>query len=145
MNVGEPNSSIEIRSFEETDRSALEKLWSEVFGGDPLRNAPLRMIEQKLRVQPELLLVARVDDALVGAIMAGYDGVRGWLYHLAVAPEHRGRGVATRLVREAESRLSALGCSKVNLQIRASNAAVKAFYEKLGYSVEERIGMGRVL
>jgi ribosomal protein S18 acetylase RimI-like enzyme len=143
--MGESDSSIEVRSFEEADRSALEALWSEVFGDDPLRNAPLRMIDQKLRVQPELLLVARIGDALVGAIMAGYDGVRGWLYHLAVAPEHRGRGVATRLVRDAESRLGALGCSKVNLQIRASNAAVKAFYEKLGYSVEERVGMGRVL
>jgi len=77
--------------------------------------------------------------------MPGYDGHRGWLYALAVLKSHRRRNIGTLLVREAEKRLKALGCAKVNLQIRASNSGVAAFYEGLGYSVEERISMGRRL
>jgi ribosomal protein S18 acetylase RimI-like enzyme len=106
------------------------------------------MIDSKLEVQPELLLVGEVDGpetTIVGAVMAGYDGVRGWLYHLAVAPELRRRGFGAQLVREAEAGLRALGCSKVNLQVRASNREVVAFYRSVGYEVEERVSMGRRL
>lgn len=139
-----------IRSFVPADRAPLEALWDRVFPDDPPRNAPGLMMTRKLLVQPELLLVAQVPDAagravLAGAVMAGYDGVRGWLYHLAVAPEHRRRGIATLLVREAEARLAELGCPKVNLQVRAENAGVVAFYRRLGYAVEERVSLGRVL
>lgn len=139
-----------IRPFDSADRAALEALWARVFPDDPPRNAPAQAIDRKLRVQPELLLVACVSngrggETLVGAVMAGWDGVRGWIYHLAVTPEERRQGIATRLVREAEARLRALGCPKVNLQVRASNAGVVAFYRRLGYAVEERISLGRVL
>lgn len=132
-----------IRPFAPADRPALEALWSQVFPDDPPANAPARMLDDKLRVQPELLLVAIVDGQLAGAMMAGFDGVRGWLYHLAVAPALRRRGIATRLVRRAEEALATLGCAKINLQIRTSNAGVVAFYRTLGYRVEERISMGR--
>src|SRR5262245_48963396 len=118
-----------IRQFQERDRNSLESLWSRVFPDDPPWNAPEIMIENKLKVQPELLLVADLDGAIVGAVMAGYDGVRGWIYHLAVAPEYRRRAIATDLIRTAESRLRALGCTKVNLQVRAENKEVVAFYE----------------
>ena len=77
--------------------------------------------------------------------MAGFDGVRGWIYHLAVLPEHRRRGFATKLVRSAEQGLLALGCPKVNLQVRATNDEVVAFYRGLGYQIEERVSMGRRL
>ena len=103
------------------------------------------MIDNKLKVQPELLLVAQVEGAVVGAVMAGFDGVRGWIYHLAVAPEWRRRGFATQLVRAAETGLRGLGCPKANLQVRATNSAVVAFYQSLGYEVEERLSMGRSL
>ena len=82
---------------------------------------------------------------VVGAVIAGYDGVRGWLYHLAVLPDYRRRGLATQLVRSAEQRLQALGCFKLNLQVRATNQEVVAFYRSLGYQVEERVSMGRRL
>lgn len=82
---------------------------------------------------------------LVGGLKAGFDGVRGWIYHLAVAPESRRCGVATKLVRAAEAALRDLGCPKVNLQVRASNASVVAFYQALGFTVEERVSMGRRL
>ncbi len=80
---------------------------------------------------------------LVGTIMAGYDGHRGWLYAAAVRAASRRRGIGTALVREAEIRLRGLGCAKVNLQVRRTNAAVVGFYERLGYSIEERVSMGK--
>jgi ribosomal protein S18 acetylase RimI-like enzyme len=143
------NAEVAIRSFREADRLQLLQLWSAVFPDDPPRSAPARMIDGALAVRPESLLVAELDGAgdrvIVGAIIAGFDGVRGWLYHLAVAPAHRRRGIATRLVRGAEAALRAQGCSKINLQVRATNQSVVAFYRALGYQVEERLSMGRVL
>jgi ribosomal protein S18 acetylase RimI-like enzyme len=146
-----------IRTFRDGDRRAVEALWARVFSDDPPRNAPGRMIDDKLEVQPELLLVgegaseppeARTEAApvqIAGAVMAGYDGVRGWIYHLAVAPELRRRGLGAQLVRAAEERLRALGCPKVNLQVRPNNREAVAFYRRLGYEVEERVSLGRLL
>lgn len=99
----------------------------------------------KLAIQPELFLVAADEEKIIGTIMAGYDGHRGWLYAVAVSRSHRRRGVGHALVREAEIRLAALGCRKVNLQIRATNSQVHAFYARLGYGTEDRISMGKRL
>lgn len=70
-------SSPTVRSFRSADRAALVQLWSQVFPDDPPRNAPELMIDNKLLVQPELLLVAELDTDLVGAVIAGFDGTRG--------------------------------------------------------------------
>lgn len=134
-----------VRAYQPADRDQLIALWRRVFADDPPRNEPGAMIDRKLRVQPELLLVGVHEQRIVGAVMAGFDGVRGWIHHLAVSPEHRRRGFAARLMRAAEEGLRALGCTKVNLQVRATNTAVVAFYESVGYAVEERVSMGRVL
>ena len=141
----ESRSELVVRPFRPADRQQLEALWSRVFPDDPSWNAPAPMVETKLKVQPELLLVGVLDATVVGAVIAGFDGVRGWLHHLAVTPKYRRGGFATQLVREAEARLLTLGCSKVNLQIRAANREAVAFYEALGYLVEERLSMGRRL
>lgn len=103
------------------------------------------MIDRKLRVQPELFLVAVMDDEVVGTVMAGFDGVRGWLHRLAVRSSARRRGLGTLLVRSAEAALESMGCPKVNLQVRASNGSVVAFYKSVGYSVEENLSLGRRL
>ncbi len=134
-----------VRSYRPEDRESLVSLWDRVFPDDPPRNAPDRMIENKLRVQPELLLVAEDDGSLVGAVMAGFDGTRGWMYHLAVTPERRCQGIGASLMRAGEDALRKLGCPKVNLQVRATNDDVIAFYRKLGYDVEERASLGKVL
>lgn len=138
-------SNFAIRPFEASDQPLLEQLWARVFADDPPWNAPTLLIANKLKVQPELLLVGLLDGALVGAVMAGFDGVRGWIHHLAVAPEARRRGIATLLVRAAESGLQKLGCPKVNLQVRTTNREVIAFYESLGFAIEDRVSMGRRL
>jgi ribosomal protein S18 acetylase RimI-like enzyme len=136
---------VSIRAFRETDRPQLVQLWTAVFPGDPPRNAPERMIDGKLSHHPELLLVAEVGGLVVGAVIAGFDGVRGWIYHLAVSPAHRRRGIATGLMRAAEGGLRGVGCAKINLQVRATNEGVVAFYRTLGYELEERLSMGRGL
>jgi ribosomal protein S18 acetylase RimI-like enzyme len=100
-------------------------------------------IPAKLAVQPQLFIVALDGVEVAGSIIAGYDGHRGWLYMLAVSNSHRRQHIGSTLVREAEARLAALGCQKINLQVRASNAAVVEFYKKLGYVIEDRISMGK--
>jgi ribosomal protein S18 acetylase RimI-like enzyme len=115
----EPLDTFSVRAYRSTDHAAL--------------------------VVPELLLVGETGPTIAGAVIAGFDGVRGWIYHLAVAPEFRRRGFATQLMRAAEAQLRARGCTKVNLQIRAHNREVVAFYRSLGYEFEERVSMGRLL
>jgi len=75
--------------------------------------------------------------------MAGYDGHRGWLYSLAVAASHRRQGIGSRLAAVAEEALTKKGCVKINLQILPGNESVAAFYESLGFSVEQRVSMGK--
>jgi ribosomal protein S18 acetylase RimI-like enzyme len=140
-----PSQDLEVRAYQPGDRAALIAHWQRAFPDDPPRNEPGAMIDRKLRVQPELLLVGVHEQRIVAAVMAGFDGVRGWIHHLAVLPELRRRGFAARLVRAAEEGLRTLGCTKVNLQVRATNAEVLAFYRRIGYAEEERVSFGRVL
>jgi ribosomal protein S18 acetylase RimI-like enzyme len=105
--------------------------------------APEIAIPAKVAVQPELFLVAVNGGRVIGTTMAGYDGHRGWLYTVAVLQAYRREGVGSALVREAEKRLLALGCPKINLQVVAGNASATAFYEALGYAIEERVSMGK--
>ncbi len=134
-----------IRNCQPADEAAVVALWRQVFAYPQARNDPAAVVRQKLAVQPGLFFVAEDGGAVVGTVMAGYDGHRGWLYRVAVHPRHRRRGVGRALVRHAEAALRALGCAKVNLQINADNADVAEFYRRLGYQVEERISMGKQL
>lgn len=133
----------EVRSYEAGDFAGVKALWEEAFPDDPPHNRAEAAIPEKLRVQPELLLVAEEDGAVIGTVMAGYDGHRGWLYSVAVRLSHRRRGIGEMLVREAEGRLKAMGCGKINLQVRATNAEATRFWEKLGYRVEDRLSLGK--
>lgn len=132
-----------IRPATVADRSNVVTLWETVFPDDPPHNGPARVFDAKLAVQDDMLLVALDGDAVVGTTMAGYDGHRGWLHKVAVLPAYRGGGLATALVRRAIRALQSAGCTKVNLQIRATNREVRAFYESLGFEVEERLSMAR--
>jgi ribosomal protein S18 acetylase RimI-like enzyme len=136
---------MEIRPFRESDEAQVAAVWAAVFPEPSPRNLPQRAIEQKLAVQRELFFVAVLEGTVVGTAMGGYDGHRGWLYKLAVLPDIQGRGIGRALVLRVVAELKARGCPKMNLQVMASNAKVIAFYEKLGFAVEERISMGRLL
>jgi ribosomal protein S18 acetylase RimI-like enzyme len=136
---------MEIRAFAESDRAAVVGLWREVFGEMPAHNDPDRDIDRKMKVNPELFLVAVENGAVIGTAMGGYDGHRGWVNRVAVDPGHRRKGVGRALMREVEERLRRLGCPKLNLQVYATNTQVVKFYERLGYAVEKRISMGKRL
>ena len=132
---------ITIRKFQDGDHQSLINLWATVFPDDPPHNAPAHLIEAKLAVD-DLIFVAEMEGRLVGACMAGYDGHRGWLYAVAVLKENRRDGSGAALVKHAMKSLKELGCIKVNLQIRATNTEVAAFYKSLGFITEERLSMG---
>ena len=137
--------TLKIRSYQSRDHAQVIALWSDIFANDPPWNEPAAMIRRKLTVQPELFFVACINDQVVGAVMAGFDGVRGWIHHLAVHNSYRRQGIASSLMRAAEKGLEAAGCPKVNLQVRATNSSVIAFYRSLGYEVEERASLGKRL
>jgi len=135
-----------IRQFDVSAHSEqLVALWQHVFGYSSLHNAPQFVIDKKLAVADGLLFVAEADGKIVGSVMAGYDGHRGWLYSLAVLPNYRNQGIGSRLVRHAEKHLSEMGCPKINLQILKGNEEVQSFYRKLGYETEQRVSMGKIL
>jgi ribosomal protein S18 acetylase RimI-like enzyme len=136
---------MEIRPYQAADFDGLDALWREAFPDDPPRNRAAQSVPAKLALNDDLLFVAVEDDQVLGSIMAGYDGHRGWLYSVAVRQEAKRRGIGTGLVQTAEAALRRLGCAKINLQVRSTNAAVIAFYKGLGFSVEDHISMGRLL
>jgi len=121
------------------------KLWNLVFPDDPPWNEPNAVIDRKLTAQPHLFLVCAFDGMIIGTTIAGFDGFRGWIHHLAVHPDHAKKGIATLLMQSAEEGLAILGCPKINLQVRSDNIDVIAFYEKLGYLVENRISLAKNL
>jgi ribosomal protein S18 acetylase RimI-like enzyme len=133
-----------IRPFCSGDEPAVIALWHAA-GLTRAWNDPERDIERKLRVQAEWFLVAELNGELIGSVMAGYDGRRGWLNYLAIAPGMRRRGYARALVESAETQLRAAGCPKLNLQVRAENPAAIAFYERLGYRQDAVVSLGKRL
>ena len=137
-------AALQIRPFQWADEEAVVSLWRRCH---LVRNwnDPHRDIRRKLEVRPDLFLVGLIKERIVACVMAGYEGHRGWLNYLAVAPEHRRHGLGRRIVAEAERLLRAAGCPKINLQIRRSNREVIEFYRRLGYSIDAVVSMGKRL
>lgn len=131
---------MEIRKYRASDKEALITLWQAVFPNNAPHNDPAYMVDAKLAVD-DLLFVAEESGVLVASCMAGYDGHRGWLYAVAVSPNQRGTGLGSEIVKQAVQALKAIGCIKVNLQIMPDNTQVAAFYESLGFAVEDRVSM----
>ncbi len=136
---------LDIRPFREADADAVVALWRLCFPNDPPRNEPTAVIRRKLGTQRELFLVGVVRGRVAATALGGYDGFRGWVYHLAVHPDRRRLGIGRRLMDEIETRLRALGCPKLNLQVRATNQDVVGFYRALGYAIENHVSMGKEL
>ena len=124
-------------------RAQVIDLWTRVFGYEDSRNDPALVIDKKLAARDGLFFVAVENDQVVGTIMAGYDGHRGWIYLMAVTPESRKKRIGTRILEHAEAELRKLGCVKINLQIFQHNESVMEFYLRNGYSIEERTSMGK--
>ncbi|MEO8543122.1 MAG: GNAT family acetyltransferase [Betaproteobacteria bacterium] len=135
---------MDIRPFREADAPAVIALW-DACALTRSWNDPAKDIARKLGVQRELFLVGETDGSLMASAMVGYDGHRGWVNYLAVHPVHRRQGHGARLMERAEQGLLALGCPKINLQIRSSNAQVLAFYRALGYLTDDVVSLGKRL
>lgn len=133
-----------IRPFTSEDKTAVIELWRKC---DLLRpwNDPEKDINRKLASSPELFLVGVLDGKICASAMAGYEGHRGWVNYLAVDPDVQNSGMGRRIMSEVESRLLNLGCPKINVQIRSSNSNAVEFYEKIGYSTDEVISVGKRL
>ena len=135
---------IEIRPFDPSDEDSVIQLWTDCGLVAPWNN-PHRDIQRKLKIQPEMFLVARSDGQIIATVMAGYDGHRGWINYLAVHPQHQHSGIGRRMMDEAEGRLRAVGCPKINLQVRSKNAGVIEFYERIGFKRDDVMSLGKRL
>ena len=94
-------------------------------------------IERFLLRNPESCFVAEADETVVGVIMSGHDGRRGYIYHTAVLPEYRNRGIAAKLAENAISAMKNAGINKVALVVFDRNEGGNAFWEKMGFAVRE--------
>ena len=137
---------IEIVKFTNAEhRDRVIDIWREIFGYEDAHNDPGLVIDKKIEVNDGLFFVARADTNIIGTIMAGYDGHRGWIYSLAVLPQYQKKSLGSALLTYAEKKLLALGCVKINLQIVDGNDSAVKFYETNGYTIEKRISMGKRL
>ncbi len=133
-----------IRASEPADEPAVIALWQRA-GVTRAWNDPARDILRKLAFQSNGLLVADNGETIVGTVMVGYEGHRGWINYLAVCPEHQRQGVGTLLMQHAERMLRELDCPKINLQVRCGNEAAIAFYRAIGYAPDEVVSLGKRL
>jgi len=133
-----------VRQFKAQDTDQVIALWQECELTRPWNN-PLLDIERKQQLGDSLFLVGELDNQLMASVMGGYDGHRGWMYYLAVSPKHRRCGYARELISHLEQKLIALGCPKLNLQIRTDNIAVQEFYHEIGFTEDATVSMGKRL
>ena len=133
-----------IRPFAADDQAQVVALWEACELTRPW-NDPATDIALKVDHSPDLFLVAEQDGRVIGTVMAGYEGHRGWINYLAVDPDRQRGGLGRALMDAAEARLTELGCPKVNLQIRTSNPAALGFYAAIGYRQDEVVGFGKRL
>ncbi len=146
--IGIPVPALEatmiIRPYQPEDESAVVALWTRCGLTRPW-NDPHKDIRRKLQVRPDFFLVGVLDKRVVATVMVGYDGHRGWIYYLGVAPEHRHKGYGRSLMEQAECLLREENCAKINLLVRTGNEQAIGFYRRLGYAVDEVLSMGKRL
>ncbi len=135
---------MKIRPFEDRDEEVVIALWRRCGLVRPW-NHPGKDIARKRAAQPELFLVGCLEAEVVATVMAGYDGHRGWINYLAVDPTRQRGGLGRLMMDEAERRLRALGCAKINLQIRHDNGQAIQFYERIGFREDAVVSFGKRL
>ncbi|MFI5357179.1 MAG: GNAT family acetyltransferase [Opitutales bacterium] len=133
-----------IRPYAPADEAQVIALWHACDLVRP-QNDPRKDIARKLRVNPDWFLVGEEGRGIVGTVMVGYEGHRGWINYLATAPDRRRLGRGRALMAAAEAILRAAGCPKINLQVRTSNPAAIAFYRHLGFKPDDCVSLGKRL
>jgi ribosomal protein S18 acetylase RimI-like enzyme len=135
---------METRTFSLADEQAVVALWQKCDLVRPWNNPHLD-VQRKLKVNPELFLVGITDGKIVAAVMGGYEGHRGWINYLAVDPAYQRNGYGRQIMAEIEKQLLALGCPKINLQVRNGNDPALEFYSSIGYKNDNVISLGKRL
>ena len=137
-------SSLLIRPYQTEDEDALVTLWKMCELTVPWNN-PHKDIARKLQVQPELFLVGILDNSLIATVMGGYEGHRGWINYLAVHPDFQEKGYGQEIMNSVETWLREMGCPKINLQIRTGKDNIAFFYQKLGFTKDHIVSIGKWL
>ena len=134
-------TSIQIREFRfPTDYEQVYELWQTIEKGVHIgRSDTLDEIGKKIKRDPDLFLVAESNGNIIGAVIGGYDGRRGLIYHLAVKSSFRGQGIGSELMDEVESRLRAKGCLKCYLLVTLDNIEVADYYMQRGWQHMDQI------
>lgn len=133
---------LKIRSYQESDESAVVQLWIDCKLVVP-HNNPQNDIRLKMEFQPDLMLIGTIDDEIVTTAMVGYEGHRGWVNYLAVSPTRQRLGLGRKMMEIAEQKLKDIGCPKLNIQVRTTNTGVIEFYKKIGFMDDNVIGLGK--
>jgi ribosomal protein S18 acetylase RimI-like enzyme len=133
-----------VREWTLLDYDVIYRIWQHAAPGVHVGASDTRAeIAKKLAHDPDLALAAEVDGCIHGAVLGGFDGRRGWVYHLAVEPDWRGQGIGHALMTELERRFAAKGCLKLYLFVTPDNQDVVRYYESLGWAVSPLIAMSK--
>ena len=135
---------MKIREFKNDDEKAVISLWDKC-GLIAPQNNPKADIDRKMFVDPDLFLVGIIEDKIIATVMGGYEGHRGWINYLAVDPENQKSGYAREIMGVIEAKLAEKRAPKINLQVRSSNKTVLEFYDRIGYTVDDVVSMGKRL
>ena len=136
--------TVTIRTFDWPDYEAVVALWQTV-GLRLTVSDSGAALAATLDHAADLFVVAEAEGQIMGAVLGTFDGRRGWLHHLAVAPAWQGHGVGRRLVAEVEARLRTHGCAKINRHVEPDNVEVAGFYDRIGYVRRELVFMEKWL
>ncbi|MDE3092631.1 MAG: GNAT family acetyltransferase [Acidobacteriota bacterium] len=127
---------MDIRELTREDASSVVALWTEAGLTRPWNDATADF-HRALDGATSAVLGLTRDDQLMGAVMVGHDGHRGWVYYLAVAKAHQRSGVGSELMGTAEDWLRRMGAVKLQLMVRSENESVLDFYERIGYETSD--------
>jgi ribosomal protein S18 acetylase RimI-like enzyme len=134
-----------VRQFRIEDFDAVIALWRCTEGVGLNESDTRRAIAAFLRRNPNLSFVAEKDGQIIGAVLCGHDGRRGYLHHLAVSKRHRGCGVGRRLVTACLAKLRKTGIQKCNIFIFANNAEGMKFWAHTGWSLRTDLRLMQIL
>lgn len=126
-------SEIIYRNAVIDDISNMHRLWREFWPEQPYESN----LKRKIGLDPDLVYVAEIDRQIIGTIIGGFDGWWGWIYRIAVMPKYQNKGIATKLIREMQTRLKARGAKSTNAIVSPLNKRMHHVLEKLGYGERE--------
>ena len=134
----ETTDALPITPIEDNDVAAVVALWQRCELTRPW-NDPAADIALARRGPNSTILIGRDGETIIATAMVGHEGHRGWVYYVAVDPDHRGKGFGRAMMNAAEDWLRKAGMAKLQLLVRSENTKVQAFYESIGYVAQERV------